>query len=135
MDIYDIEKKFKYLVEHYGMQFVYKKYDNYYGQNYDVHTYSYYNKSGCFTIYTLPSRGELEFYYSKQYGEVLDCLKDRCINIYSEINKDEWPRNAYFLGFSNPLFWFSYSKILEGLSHVIKEKIKKNGTFFGIDVK
>ena len=52
----NIEKLFVFLIRDYGLAYKYQKFINCYGGNWIVQTYSFYNDSGCFTIYFLPPK-------------------------------------------------------------------------------
>lgn len=127
----DIEKKFNFLISDYGLIYKYQEFLNCYNGGWTVYTYSFYNKSGCFTIYSLPSRGELAFYYSK---EVCDNLKDLCckeIDVTS-IEADIWEKAQKIGIFNNPFFWWSENKVLNTLAEVLKQHIAKHHEFFGV---
>ena len=58
----NVSRIFDFLVKEYKLEYAKKHFDNCYEGNWAVITYSYFNESGCFTIYTLPERGELDFF-------------------------------------------------------------------------
>ncbi len=129
----DIEKLFNFLVKDYGLKHKYQVFKNCYGGNWWVYTHSYYNESGCFTIHHLPQRGELDFYYSKEFSNKRENLCERIIDI-SSVEKEIWDKHKKFLFFNNPFFWWSSDKILKVLAEVIESQIKKHCQFFGIKV-
>lgn len=129
-----IEKYFDFLVKDYGLDYKYQEFHNCYNGNWNVYTYSYYNKSGCFTIHSLPQRGELDFYYAERFSTNLNELYEKMINI-SSIEKNIWEKYTKIGIFNNPFFWWSNRKVLETLAEVLKVHISKYGEFFDIKVK
>jgi hypothetical protein len=129
----DIDKQFDFLVNDYGLKHVYQEFNNCYGGNWQVFTHSYYNDSGCFTIHNLPQRGELDFYYAKEFSKVRENLCEHLIDV-SSIEKEILDKHFKILFFRNPFFWWSRSKVLKALAEVIKAEINKKGEFFGIKV-
>lgn len=130
----EIEKQFKFLETEYDLKHVYQDFSNCYGGNWWVYTHSYYNESGCFTIHNLPQRGELDFYYAKEFSNVRKNLCEHQINI-SSIEKEIWNKHNKILFFRNPFFWWSEKKILHALAEVIQVQINRYGEFFGIKIK
>ena len=55
-----------------------------------MHTYSFYNEDGCFTIYNLPQRGKWDYFYSKKFSTVMDDLLASKLDI--KRNKKTQPR-------------------------------------------
>ena len=129
----DIEKQFDFLVTDYGLKHAYQDFNNCFGGHWWVCTHSYYNESGCFTIHNLPQRGELDFYYAKEFSNIRKDLCEQRINI-SAIGTEIWEKNEKFLFMKNPFFWWSEKKVLKSLAEVIEAEIKSTGQFFGIKV-
>lgn len=130
----DIEKHLGFLVKDYGIKYAYQDFKNCYGGNWRVYTHCFYNESGCFTIHYLPQRGELDFYFAKEFSNVRENLCERLIDINS-VEKEIWKKHEKLLFFKDPFFWWNNKKILQALAEVIKAQIKKRGEFFGVKVK
>lgn len=128
------KKQFDFLVKDNGLKYVYQEFYNCYGGNWRVYTHSYYNQSGCFTIHTLPQRGELDFYYAKEFSTVLENLCELLIDI-SSIEKEIWDKHNKILFFRNPFFWWSRNKVLKALAEVIRQKLIKKMNFLGLKSK
>ena len=117
-----VEKLFNFLVEDYKLTYKHYVFENCYNLGYTVYTHSFFNRSGCFTIYSLPQRGELDFYYAK--------LLDIC-----SIEKEIWDKHTKFGFIKNPFFWRNEEKVLTVLAEVLKAHINKHSEFFGILLK
>lgn len=129
----DIAKSFDFLVEQYGLTYTYQHFENCFNGAGSVYTYSYYNESGCFTIHHLPVRGELDFFYAKNFSNNRLDLCEEMLDITS-VEKEIWNKRSKFLGITKPFFWLSDKKVLSALAEVIKSQIEKHGEFFGIKV-
>jgi hypothetical protein len=125
----ETEKQFEFLVNDYGLKHSYQDFNNCYGGYWYVRTHSYYNENGCFTIYNLPQRGELAFYRSKEFSDVLERLCERKIDVaytgqeFLDKAEGNFPLNC------------GRDAILKTLAEVVKKQIEKDGEFFGIKVK
>lgn len=129
----DIEEKFKFLVEEYGCVYQYQEFHKCYGGDWIVYTYSFYNENGCFTIRSMPQRGELDFYYAHKFSTCLEKLCDKMINVCS-VEEELWEKHTKIRGLKNPFFWWRIQNVLNVLAEVIKVHIKEHGEFFGIKV-
>lgn len=123
----DIEKQFDFLVKDYDLKYSYQKFTNCYQGNWVVYTYSFYNESGCFTIYNLGQRGEWEYFYTEKFCNSMEQLLGTRIHIYST-EKELWDKVT-------KSFFYSMRTELKTLATVIKSQIEKTGQFFGIKVK
>lgn len=101
--------------------------------NWCVDIYSFYNESGCFSVYNLIQRDEVDFYYAKKFSNDITCLKEKIISIES-VEKEIWGRHRKtgFLGI--PFFWGSNKQVFRALADVIKAQIDKHREFFGTKV-
>ena len=95
--------------------------------------HSFFNESGCFTINSMESRGELDCYYSQYFSNDRDKLYGEIIDIYS-VEMDIWNKHGNFGVLPNMFFWVNNKKILKVLAEVVKAQIKKNNEFFGVKV-
>lgn len=129
----DIEKEFDFLVKDYGLTYKYQEFHNCYGGNWLVYTHSFYNSSGCFTIYEMPSRGELDFYYAQKFSNVLKELCERMIDI-SSIEKELWNKHTRIGCLKRPFFWWNSDRILKVAAEALNVHIKKYGEFFGVSI-
>ncbi len=129
----DVEMIFSFLIEDYGLNYSHQQFHNCYSGNWEVHTYSFYNEHGCFTIYSLPQRGELDFYYASKFDTNLEKLCDRMINVRS-MEEEIWEKHVKVGIFHNPFFEWNIYKVLNALAEVIKVHVTKHGEFFGIRV-
>ena len=126
-------KLFEFLVLEYNLDFSEQKFYNCYGGNWTIETYSFFNKSGCFTIQILPQRGDLDFYYSHNFSTKREELCEKMVDVYS-IEPDIWKKRSMIGPFKRPFFWYSSNNILNTLSEALKTHISKHNGFFGIKV-
>lgn len=129
-----VEKLFNFLVEDYKLTYKHHVFENCYNLGYTVYTHSFFNRSGCFTIYSLPQRGELDFYYAKEFSEKREELCEKLLDICS-IEKEIWDKHTKFGFIKNPFFWRNEEKVLTVLAEVLKAHINKHSEFFGILLK
>lgn len=129
----NIDQLFGFLIERYGLTYRYQEFKNSYGSLWLVKTYSFFNDSGCFTIYSLPQRGELDFYYAPQFSTVREELCEKMVDICS-IEKEIWDKHTKIGIINKPFFWWNCDKILRTLAEVLKAHIAVHGEFFGIKV-
>ena len=129
-----IKDIFDYLVKDYGLTYEYQEFTNCYDGNWTMHTHSFYNGSGCFTIQYLLQRDELSFYYSPYFSCDYNVLCENAIDICS-IEKGIWDKHIKGKFFKSPFFWWRKKKILVALSDVIRTHVQENGEFFGIVCK
>lgn len=131
----DIEKAFEFLVKDCGLKYKYQAfYDAFHdGRGWNIFTYSYYNESGCFTIHTMPQRGELDFYYSEKISTNFENLYEKSINV-ATIEKEIWEKHSKIWIFNRPFFWWSTRRVVQALAEVLKVHIAKHGEFCGIKI-
>ena len=129
----DVEQTFSFLVEEYQMSCKNNEYRNCYGGNWIVQTYSFYNDTGCMTIYFLPQRNELDFYRSAKYSNKLNDLCETIIDIHM-IEPSIWEKDAKIFGIKNPFFEWSSKKVLCTFAKALKAHLDKKKDFFGISV-
>lgn len=140
MDIYkdkNIEKAFEFLVRDYGLKYEYQAFFDAFndGRGWNIFTYSYYNESGCFTVHTLPQRGELDFYCSENFSTNYQNLYERNINIYiTTLEEEIWKKHSKIWIFNKPFFWCSTRRVTQAVADVLKVHIEKFGEFYGIKV-
>ena len=146
----DIERLFGFLSRDLGLKYSHQGFKKCYGGNWYVDTYSFYNESGCFTIYELSERGEWAFYYTKKYSKKMEELLDELLDIYSveremwkdysdavEVANREIEKGVHKLLFFGEMFraeWRAERIMLETLADVIRVQIQKHGSFFGVKV-
>lgn len=127
----NIEKTFHFLVKDYDLKYEFQEFNI--GGGWIISAHSFYNSTGCFTIHSMESRGELDFYYAKQFSTDMDILYEKGINIYSA-EKELWDKYGKFIFFKNYFFWLNNEKILKVATEVVKIQIAKYGEFFGVRV-
>ena len=116
----------------YNLKYKASEFTNYLSTNGSVETYSYYNDFGCFTISNFAVKGELDYLVFKSIDDMQQCFLSKAsisnflINIFN-YEQEIWKKN--------PFYWLNTNKTLRVLSEVIKSQIKKNGNFFGIEIK
>ena len=128
----NIEELFDFLKKDYNLSYKYQEFTKCYEGNWIVQTHSFYNDSGCFTIYVEIQRG-IEFWYASRFSTERKELCEREIDIYS-IETEIWDRYAKFWIFKRPFFWWNENKVLRTLAKVLKVHLTKNNNFFGIRV-
>lgn len=127
----DIEKLFNFLINDYGLTYKHQEIDNCYGK-WNVETHSFYNDSGCFTIYIEIQRG-MDFWFASKFSSNYEELCEREIDI-SIIEPEIWGRQEKILFLKWPFFWWNNDKVLSTLAKVLKIHLKKSNEFFGIQV-
>lgn len=127
------KEKLNVLAQKYGLQYQYQEFDNCYGGHWLVCTHSLYNKSGCFTIYCLPQRNEVEFYCAKSFSRNLKGLCFQEVNAY-QFEKEIWEKSSKIGPFKNPFFYWSEDRIVNTLIKVIIAQIEKKHEFFGVKI-
>ncbi|MCL2817089.1 MAG: hypothetical protein FWD39_01715 [Clostridiales bacterium] len=157
----DVVKKYlSFLVEKYGMSYDHREFKDYSpgGLGY-IATYSFCNKSGCFTIIIMPQTDDgvdyvrLDSIHSlKNYILWLtadnkeerekhkQCCKEKQvhgINVF-DVEPEIWEKYEkeflFFKNLKNPFFGWDYRNIPRALAEVIETQIQKTGQFFGIKV-
>ena len=128
----NIEKLFDFLKKDYNLSYRYQEFINCYGGNWTVQTHSFYNESGCFTIYFEIQRG-MYFYYASHFSTERKELCEREIDV-SSIEPQIWKKKGRIFIFNNPFFWWSDNKVLRTLAEVLKIHLAKHNEFFGIQV-
>ena len=129
----DFKDKFNLLAEKYNLKFQYQEFENCFGGNWLVCTYSIYNEFGCLTVHCLPQRDEVDCYYSKRFSNDREELCEVLINIF-DIEKEIWNKNEKILIFKNPFYYWNSNNIINTLIEVIETSIKKRNEFFGIKI-
>lgn len=120
-----IEQQFNFL-KNYGFEFKEQTFKNVYNSYFTVHTYSFYNEDGCFTIYNLPQRGEWDYFYSKKFSTVMDDLLASRIDIYRQ-ESEIWNR-------ARKTSLYTMKKELSLLADVINHQIQDKNEFYGIKI-
>lgn len=125
----DIEKQFEFLVSDYGLKYSFQKFENSPYGNWYVNMYSFYNDSGCFSIHYIPQRGELDFYYAKEFNTNREKM--------CEIKLDEQSigQKIWLKAKKKFLFGYRHNLYLKTLADAIKAEVQATGQFFGIEVE
>ena len=123
---------FDFLKKNYNLSYEYQEFTNCYGGGWTVQTHSFYNDSGCFTIYIEVQRG-MCFWYSSHFSTDREELCEREIDI-SSIEPYFWRKNEKILFFKNPFFWWNSKRVLKTLAEALKAHLAKDNCFFGIQV-
>ena len=124
----NVSKIFDFLVYEYKLKYAKQQFNNCYNGTWTVITYSFYNESGCFTIYTLPERGDLDFYHSKKYSDELGKLCSSRVNVES-IGTEIWQKAKKKI-----FFEYRHKLFLRTLAEVIRYNVQLNGSFCGVKV-
>ena len=127
-----VEELFDFLRTDYNLTYKYQEFSNCYGGSWSVQAYSYYNESGCFTIYCEVQRG-MDFWYASQFSTERKKLCERQIDV-SSTEPEIWDRYERIWFLKRPFFWWNSNKVLRVLAEVLKVHIARSGEFFGIKV-
>lgn len=127
----NIREQFAFLVDDYGFQYGEQKFENCWEGNWTVITYSFYNENGCFTIHTLPERGEVGFFCCDRFSSDRESLCARLVDIRT-IEEDVWDKHSCLWSIRNPFFWYSQRKVFAALAEVIRTHLSKHDDLFGI---
>ena len=128
----NIGESFDFLVKDYDLSYKYQEFINCYGSSWTVQTHSFYNYSGCFTIYIEVQRG-MNFWYASSFSTERKELCEREIDV-STIEPQVWDKHKKIWIFRNPFFWWNNKKVLCTLAEVLKVHLAKTNDFFGIYV-
>ena len=128
----DIKTKFDFLISDYGLTYRHQRFNNCYGGHWKVETYSFYNDSGCFTIYFEIQRG-IDFWYASEFCSDYEKLCEKEIDI-SIMEPQIWNKYEKIWIFKRPFFWWNNSKVLSVLAEVLKIHLSKNQEFFGVRI-
>ncbi len=126
-------KELMFLVEKYNLKFTEQIFKSTPFGNWITKTYSFYNDSGCFTIFELLQRDEIDFYFSDVFSTDYLVLKQRKLNVWDN-NEILKKHQKWIFGLKNPFFWYSKKKYMKALAETIKEKISENKEFFGVKI-
>jgi len=121
----NIEKQFSFL-KAYGFEFKEQTFKNVYNSYFTVHTYSFYNEDGCFTIYNLPQRGEWDYFYSKKFSTVIDDLLASRLDIYNQ-KSEIWNK-------ARKSWFYTIKRELNLLAKDINNQIQDKNEFYGIKI-
>lgn len=122
-----------FLCKQYGLNYSFQRFEKHPFGNWCADMYSFYNESGCFSIYNLIQRDEIDFYFAKKFSNNITELKEKIVLIES-VEKDIWERHKKTGFLKLPFFWGSNKQVIRALAEVIKAQIEKTGQFFGIKV-
>lgn len=128
-----VKEELSTLAQKHGLKYQYQDFENCYGGEWWVCTHSLYNESGCFTIYCLPQRAEVEFYFAERFSRNRSELCSKWINVY-EFEKEIWESDRKIGFFKNPFYDWNQDRIIKTLIKVITALIEKNNEFFGIKI-
>jgi hypothetical protein len=123
----------QFLIDDYDLSYKYQKFENCYGGDWIVETHSFYNDTGCFTIYNEVQRG-IDFCYSSHFSTERSELCERGIDV-TTIEPQIWDKHRKIWIFKRPFFWCSDSKVLHALAEVLKTHLEKGNDLFGISVQ
>lgn len=122
-----------FLCEDFGLHYTFQRFEKHPFGNWCVDMYSFHNQNGCFSVYNLTQRDDIEFYYSSTFSNDIAKLMEKKIPIES-VEKDIWDKHKKTGLFKLPFFWGSNKQIFRALADVIKAQIAKTGQFFGLKV-
>ena len=128
----NIEELFDFLKKDYNLSYRYQEFINCYGGGWTVQTHSFYNDSGCFTIYIEIQRG-MVFWYASRFSTEREELCEKAIDV-SSIEPEIWDKHERICIFKDPFFWWKDNKVLRTLAEALKVHLAKDNEFFGIQV-
>ena len=123
-DIMKEIKWFNFLVEQYNLKFSYQQFEKDKNDWEPMQAYSYYNDSGCFTVYYAEQEGDWDYYFSTIFSHNKKELLGKKMNI-SKLVDQKTPKWRVSI---------SFNKYNQLLSEIIKEQIEESGEFFVIKV-
>lgn len=124
----DIKKQFEFLVKDYNLKYSFHRFENFPFGNWSVDMHSYYNDNGCFSIYNIAQRGEIDYYYAKKYSSLIKELMERRIDVEA-MGKEIWEKLR-----KKFLFKYRHKLFNKTLAEVIKTQIEQHGEFYGIKI-
>ncbi len=127
----NIEEMFGFLIKDYNLFYQKQNFPNCYG-GWDVEIHSFYNESGCFSIYIEFQRG-MSFWYASRFSADYEKICEREVNV-SSLEPQLWEKFERKWIIKNPFFWWNNKKVLCALAEIIKIHLSKNKEFFGIRV-
>jgi len=126
----NIAKIFAFLIEEHGLIYQHQSFTNCYGGNWQVETHSFYNESGCFTIYIEVQRG-MSFWYASKFSTNYEDLCEKEVDIYL-IEPEIWNKHSKIWFFNRPFFWWTDNKLLSVFAEALKVHLAKGEDFLGI---
>lgn len=123
-----------FLVEEYGHLFSQQMFSHCPYGNYTTKTYSFYHRTGYFTIRYLVERDDLDFYDLSVVSDQYLQLHEKLLNVWVDENEILKKHQRWLWVFRDPFFWWKKAKVLSALAEVIKRKIEKTGELYGIRV-
>ena len=127
-----IYNNFAFLVDEYNMKYAYQTEELGGGWVYSHH--SFYNETGCFTVSTLPNRGELDFYHASKFSPNPKELQKQWVDVFS-IKSAVWSKYKKIGFFPIPFPLIRKKRLLEATAEVIKDQIERENTFLDIVVE
>lgn len=124
-----ITTELDFLIEEYGMKYQFQSFEKTVGGGFwgPCEAYSYYNDYGCFTIYNIVQRGDLDFYYSPKFS----CNQNELLQDEVNLNlgcEEIWLNMPHKIFGQRKIFYKTLAK-------AIKFQIHKYGAFYGIKVE
>lgn len=129
-----IRERFDFLVSQYGMNYGQLTVDDYCGSGGKAYAHSFYNESGCFTIFSFPAKGELECFMSDDYDANLNVLCKQPVDVRA-IESEIWKKHAKRGLLSCLFFWNRPEKVLAALAEALAVHIGKCGEVCGVKVE
>ena len=129
-----IRERFDFLVSQYGMNYGQLTVDDYCGSGGKAYAHSFYNESGCFTIFGFPAKGELECFVSDDYDANLNVLCKQPVDVRA-IESEIWKKHAKRGLLSRLFFWNRPEKVLAALAEALAVHIEKCGEVWGVKVE
>ena len=127
-----IYNNFAFLVDEYDMKNAYQTLELDGGWVYSQHCF--YNETGCFTVSTLPNRGELDFYHASKFSHNPKELQEQWVDVFS-IKSAVWSKYKKIGFFPIPFPLIRKKRLLEATVEVIKDQIERENTFLDIVVE
>lgn len=119
-----IRERFDFLVSQYGMNYGQLTVDDYCGSGGKAYAHSFYNDSGCFTIFSFPVKGELECFISDVYEANLNVLCKQPVDMRA-IESEIWKKHAKRGLLSRLFFWNRPEKVLAALAEALVAHMSK----------
>ena len=121
-------KTFDFLEKDYGFKYAFQSFEKTANGSFwgPCEAHSYYNENGCFTIYTIVQRGDLEIYKSDKFSQNQIELLQQIVDLDTE-GKAEW-------GKLRKSFFRNKRRFFQTLAEVIKTQIENTGQFYSIKI-
>ncbi len=128
------EEKLALFAKNNNLSFLKQEFNNAFNGGWFINTYSIYNSSGCFTIYHLLQRNEIDFFTSNKISNDIKELTKSGINVFN-YHPEIWKSKTKKYSIFKFLFYDNIEKVVSTLVEVMELESKEKNSVFGIKLE